>query len=53
MSGFIEERLEELELYMLSDSTPLNEFQTNSPYLPGHIPDENTDDYDLLFSENH
>ena len=51
MSGFIEERLEELELHMLSDSTPLNQFQTDSPYLLGHIPDENADDYNLLFSE--
>ena len=48
MSGFIEERLEELELHMLSDSTPLNQFQTDSPYLLGHIPDENADDYNLL-----
>ena len=52
MSGFIEERLEELELHMLSDSTPLNQFQTDSPYLLGHIPDENADDYNLLFSKN-
>lgn len=51
MSGFIEERLEELELHMLSDSTPLNQFQTDSPYLLGHIPDENADDYNLLFSK--
>lgn len=51
-SGFIEEKLEELELHMLSNSTPLNQFQTDSPYLLGHIPDENVDDYDPLFSKN-
>lgn len=52
MSGLIEEKLEELELHMLSNSTPLNQFQTDSPYLLGHIPDENADDYDPLFSKN-
>lgn len=52
MSSFIEERLEELELYMLSDSTPLNQFQTDSPYLLGHIPDKMDDDSSPLFSEN-
>jgi len=44
--------LEELELYMLSDSTPLNQFQTDSPYLLGHIPDKMDDDSSPLFSEN-
>lgn len=51
MSGFIAERLEDPELHMLSDSTPLNQFQTDSPYLLGHIPDKNADDYNLLFSK--
>ena len=48
MSGFIEERF---ELHMLSDSTPLNQFQTDSSYLLGHIPDEIADDYSILFSK--
>ncbi len=47
----IAETLEELELHMLSISTPLNRYKSDSPYLLGHIPDENTDEYDLLFSE--
>lgn len=51
MSSFIEERLEEIELHMLSNAEPLNQFQTDSPYLLGHIPDENADDYNLLFSK--
>ena len=37
---------------MLSNSTPLNRYKSVSPYWPDHIPDENTDKYDLLFSEN-
>ena len=40
MSGFIEERLEEIELHMLSNAEPLNQYMSDSPYLPGHIPDK-------------
>ena len=52
MSGFIEERLEEIELHMLSNAEPLNQYMSDSPYLLGHIPDKMDDDFSPLFSEN-
>ena len=52
MSGFIEERLEEIELHMHSNAEPLNQYMSDSPYLLGHIPDKMDDDFSPLFSEN-
>ena len=52
MSSFIEERLEEIELHMLSNAEPLNQYMSDSPYLLGHIPDKIDDDFSPLFSEN-